>query len=310
MPSWQDLVARYGSRGFDFDGLLARLTAELQRIAALRDDRMVIYYGSAFLQHPELPNIHLSIMPEDINGYMSCVHGMDFSKGLTLILHTPGGSPNAAETIVKYLRSKFDDIEVIVPAYAMSAGTMVALAADRVIMGRQSQLGPIDPQMRTAHGTVSAHAVIDQFAWAKAEVAKDPSAVSVWAPVLAAHGPSLLSEARNALNYGADLVTEWLAKWMFAGSSNANGKAQHIADYLSDASQHGSHGRRVDRDEANQLDLVVEELEQSQDLQDAVLTAYHTMTIMFENTGISKLILSSTDRNWLKTRQPRDSTSD
>ena len=310
MPSWQDLVRLYGSSGFELDGLLARLTAELHRIAVLRDDRMVIYYGSAFLQHPELPNIHLSIMHEDINGYMSCVHEMDFSKGLTLVLHTPGGSPNAAETIVKFLRSKFDDIEVIVPAFAMSAGTMVALAADRVIMGRQSQLGPIDPQMRTAHGTVSAHAVIDQFAWAKAEVAEDPGTVSVWAPVLAAHGPSLLSEAKNALNYGAALVTEWLQKWMFAGDHDASSKALSVANYLSDASQHGSHGRRVDRDEASQLGLVVEELEKSQDLQDAVLTAYHAMTILFENTGISKLILSSTDRNWLKGRTPRDSTTD
>lgn len=50
MPSWQDLVRLYGTSGFDIDGLLERLTTELQRIAALRDDRMVIYYGSAFLQ--------------------------------------------------------------------------------------------------------------------------------------------------------------------------------------------------------------------------------------------------------------------
>jgi len=53
----------------------------------------------------------------------------------------------AAQTIVDYLRSKFSTIEVLVPTYAMSAGTMIALGCDRVFMGRQSQLGPTDPQL-------------------------------------------------------------------------------------------------------------------------------------------------------------------
>ena len=86
------------------------------------------------------------ITKEDINGFMSIVKGLDCSKGLTLILHTPGGIPVAAESIVKYLREKFNNIEVIIPTYAMSAGTMIALGADNIIMGKHSFLGPIDPQ--------------------------------------------------------------------------------------------------------------------------------------------------------------------
>ena len=50
---------------------------------------------------------------------MTCIHGMDCSKGLDLVLHTPGGSPAAAEAIVNYLRAKFgNDIRVIVPQLA------------------------------------------------------------------------------------------------------------------------------------------------------------------------------------------------
>lgn len=58
---------------------------------------------------------------------MSVMFGMDWNKGLTLVLHTPGGVTNAAETLVAYLRSKFNYIEVIVPTFAMSAGTMISL---------------------------------------------------------------------------------------------------------------------------------------------------------------------------------------
>ena len=101
---------------------------------------------------------------------MSTIYGMTWSKGLTLLLHTPGGVTNAAETIVAYLWSKFLDIEVIVPTYAMSAGTMISLAANRLIMGRQSQLGPIDPQMPMGGCFVSARAIVDQFERAKADV--------------------------------------------------------------------------------------------------------------------------------------------
>ncbi|WP_337461520.1 hypothetical protein [Jutongia sp.] len=77
---------------------------------------------------------------------MTCIHGMDCSKGLDLVLHTPGDSPAAAEAIVNYLRAKFgNDIRVIVPQLAMSAGTMIACSAKQIIMGKQSSLGPIDP---------------------------------------------------------------------------------------------------------------------------------------------------------------------
>lgn len=109
--------------------------------------RNVLYYTSGFLQKPQIPGLFTSINMEDVNGFMAGIHGHDFNRGLLLILHTPGGLAEAAQTIVDYLRSKFDDIDVLIPTYAMSAGTMIALGCDRIIMGRQSQLGPTDPQL-------------------------------------------------------------------------------------------------------------------------------------------------------------------
>lgn len=95
---------------------------------------------------------------------MNTVRGLDCSKGLDLILHTPGGSPMAAEAIVKYLRSKFGkDIRVIVPQLAMSAGTMIACSAKEIVMGKQSSLGPIDPQLNG----IPAYSIQNEFEDAK-----------------------------------------------------------------------------------------------------------------------------------------------
>jgi len=166
MPSWNDLISKLESQPNDqakSKWLNSSFDKELQKIGTLRKDRNVIFYASAFLQKPQAPAILLQITHEEINGFMSVMNGMDWDKGLTLILHTPGGATNATETIVAYLRSKFNDIEVVIPTYAMSAGTMISLASDRVIMGRQSQMGPIDPQMLISGRIVSATAIIEQF---------------------------------------------------------------------------------------------------------------------------------------------------
>ena len=137
-------------------------------------------------------------------------------------IHTPGGMAEAAQTIVDYLRSKFSAIDVLVPTYAMSAGTMIALGCDRIIMGRQSQLGPTDPQLIVGNRPFSAHSIVEQFEEAKAEISGNPVLAHAWAPVLRSFGPALLQEARKSISYGQTLVRDWLQKYMFSGRKLAS----------------------------------------------------------------------------------------
>ncbi len=303
MPSWNELLTDFESR-HDESAKIAWLNEvpvqHLRRIRTIRGDRNVIAYASAFLQKPAVSGVVLQLTHEELNGLMSVMYGMDWSKGLTLILHTPGGVINAAETVVAYLRSKFSDIEVIVPTYAMSAGTMISLAADRVFMGRQSQLGPIDPQIPLGGRTVSARAIVDQFNVARSEILTNKAAAHLWAPVLQSAGPSLLQEAQNALDYGESMVARWLETGMFKGKAAASQVASATAKHFNDASVHKSHGRRIDRDEARQQGVVVRDLEGDQDLQDAVLSAYHALTILFEKTPCVKVLLSDAEKRWVK----------
>lgn len=303
MPSWNDLLQEIEAQKSDEQRsrlLVQRQVGALNDIGKLRGGRNVLFYASAFLQKPEAPGPSLSITSEEINGFMATLYGMQWKKGLTLLLHTPGGGTNATETLVAYLRSKFEDVEVIVPVYAMSAGTMISLAANRVVMGRQSQLGPIDPQMVIDGRFVSARAIVDQFELAKQEILANRDMSLVWAPVMQSIGPALLQEALNALSYGQRMVGRWLATHMLTGQEDAEEKGERIAAFFNDATSHKSHGRRIDREEARAQGVVIEDLEKNQALQEAVLTAYHMATITFEKTPASKLLIAHTGRLWVK----------
>jgi len=303
VPSWNELLDQFTPLAGQEKGpwLIEQMNLALAKVSGLREDRNVILYGSAFLQKPQAPAPSLTITHEDINGLMSVMFGMNWSKGLTLILHTPGGVTNAVETIVAYLRSKFaTSVEAIVPTYAMSAGTMIALSCQRVVMGRQSQLGPIDPQMPVGGRFVSARAVVEQFDRAVTEIRADLTVAHAWAPILQSMGPALLQEAQNALDYGESMVAQWLATGMFYDDVDAVRRGAAVARYFNDATTHKSHGRRIDRLEADRVGVSTEELEANQDLQEAVLTTYHLMTIFFEQSAASKLIWSSQGRTWMK----------
>ena len=99
MPAWNELLETFAEQVDDearFEWLNSCLAGVLDEVGSLRGGRNVIMYGSSFLQRPRLPAESIMITPEDLNGFMACIHGMEPSNGLTLVLHTPGGSPNAA----------------------------------------------------------------------------------------------------------------------------------------------------------------------------------------------------------------------
>ncbi|MDO9097973.1 MAG: ATP-dependent Clp protease proteolytic subunit [Candidatus Methanoperedens sp.] len=70
------------------------------------------------------------------------------SEDVDLILHTPGGLVLASEMIAMAVKNHPAKVTVIIPFYAMSGGTLIALAADEIIMEKDSVLGPVDPQLK------------------------------------------------------------------------------------------------------------------------------------------------------------------
>lgn len=303
MPTWDSLLSQLNTLQTPDQKqqfLNSTLNNALDKIAKRRGSNTLIY-ASSFLQKPMIPPFLTQISPEDINGFKASISGLDFNKPLTLILHTPGGVMAATETIVEYLRSKFSYMEVIVPVYAMSGGTMMALAANKIVMGRQSQLGPIDAQLATQQGiSMSASSILAQFEKAKEEIAKDKATAAVWAPVLSTIGPSLIQQAQNSLECGGQMVERWLASSLLSGKDDAETQAATIAGYFNSEDVHLSHGRRISAQEAVDVGLDIEILEDDQDFQDEVLTAYHMATLVFEQTPVAKLMRNDQGRGWIK----------
>ena len=91
--------------------------------------RNVICYYTAFLEHPSV-STGTSLDLSDLARFMLCADSLDKTKGLDLFLHLPGGAVHAAQTITHYLRGMFgDNIRVVVPEFAYSAGTMISCYA-------------------------------------------------------------------------------------------------------------------------------------------------------------------------------------
>ena len=166
MPIWSEILAELAEtqalEGLrDYDGVRRKYLAEFYRYTG----NAVILYASGWLQKPDAPPTLLSIGDEDIQALMEVSQGLTGDR-LDLILHSPGGSPEAAEAIVSYLRQRFSHVRLIVPQLAMSAATMIACATDEIVLGKHSFLGPTDPQilLPTSLGVraVPAQAVLDE----------------------------------------------------------------------------------------------------------------------------------------------------
>jgi len=272
-------------------------------LVAAHTQRPAILYATAWLSNPNAPASLVSVADDDMLGFMEAVHGLA-GPNLDLILHSPGGSASAAEQIVKYLRTKFDHIRIIVPHMAMSAATMIASAADRILMGKHSFLGPIDPQliMQTALGprSVPAQAILEQFDRALRDGA-DPAKLRVWAPMLTQYGPDLLVTCQNAVKLSEDLVSEWLKSYMFRGQTDAEAKGNEIAHWLSDHSAFKTHARPISRDELLGRGLSgIDALEQDQTAQDLFLSVHHATAHTFTNTPAVKIIENNLGKAYVR----------
>ena len=81
--------------------------------------------------------------------FRDLLHRVDDGEDIELLLHTPGGDIDAADRLIHMIREKVGDaaIRIVVPHLAKSAGTLMVLGADTVVMSDTSELGPIDPQV-------------------------------------------------------------------------------------------------------------------------------------------------------------------
>lgn len=281
MPSWGDVLKELQATPVPIDVVRRKYLAQLHQ----KTKRNVIAYYSGWLRHPNA--FGAQITDDDKNGLMATIHGLDRKLGLDLILHTPGGETAATESLVDYLRRMFGtDIRAIVPQLAMSAGTMIACAAKEIIMGKESNLGPIDPQFNG----IPAHGVIQEFDTALKAIKNDPQSIPLWQVIVGKYHPTFLGECQQAIEWSKEIVTNWLETGMFKGLPEARKYAEIVVENISDHGKTKTHSRHFSIDDCKKFGLKIIALEEDSELQDLVLTTHHCFMQTFANAPAVKIV--------------------
>ena len=289
MANWTDILQEINRETETRQRAVGTVLDDVRRrhVKSLHDytDRNIIAYYSAFLSKPRAPGV--SVEDDDKNAFMNCIHGLDRNKGLDLILHTPGGDIAATESLVYYLRQMFgSDVRAIIPQLAMSAGTMIACSCKEIILGKQSNIGPIDPQING----IPADVVVLEFERAYTEIKDDSAKAHVWAPILNRYPPSFVMQCENAVEWAKGFVTKVLAENMFADEVDPESKAGEVATKLSSSTLNKNHSKHLHFEECQGYGLKVVRLEDDQDLQERVLAVHHAYMHTTTNTAAIKIV--------------------
>lgn len=299
MPNWYDILNEINKVGSPFDFIRRKY---LKKLSDYTHRNTIVYY-SGWLQK-NVPGTEVN--DSDKTGLMTVVNGLDRTKGLDLILHTPGGLTAATESIVDYLHSMFgNDIRAIVPQLAMSAGTMIACSCKSILMGKQSNLGPIDPQL----GPFPANGIVEEFHRAYNEIKEaqlkviqqqnNPKAISeanatlaVWQPIIAKYSPALIGECEKNIEWSESMVKDWLARNMLSDLESAKLEQVRstILKELGDHTISKSHSRHISLQKCIDIGLKIEKLEDDHELQDLVLSVHHSCIHTLNGTSAFKII--------------------
>lgn len=285
MPNWKEVLSEIQSVHQDNPNVnpLDTVRRKYLELIEKHTGRNVIAYYSGWLQKPGFPDT--SINDKDKNAFMVNVHKMDRSRGLDIILHTPGGDLAATESIVDYLRAIFgNDIRAIIPQISMSAGTMIALSCKEIMLGKQSNLGPIDPQM----GGIACQAVLDEFKQAMIDVKANPSSAALWQVIIGKYHPTFLTACKQAIDWSKKIVQEWLKTNMLKGKSVTT--INKVLKEFGDHSRNKSHARHISKSKCKLSGLKVVDMEADDALQDIILTTHHAFMHTFANTNALKIV--------------------
>ena len=182
---------------------------------------------------------------------------------ISLILFTSGGDTSAAWNLVNLIQIFCDEFEVIAPGKCRSAGTLISLGADRIIMTKQATLGPIDPSIQhplgpsipgaspEARARVSVEAVYGYLDEIRACSTDESLRVQALLDLSNKVHPLVLGQIFRSRQQIRDLAQRLLTR-----HTHDSDKVTKIIDFL--CSESGSHDYTINRREAKQLGLKIE----------------------------------------------------
>lgn len=211
------------------------------------DSKIITYVTS------DRPNMAAQIAPDVIEYFIDHLDKIEPCPKISLILYTRGGDTSAARNIVNLIRMYGDEFQVIVPHKAHSAGTIISIGANEIVMTKQATLGPIDPSIHTPLNPVtpegqvgvSVEAVKGYLEFAKQElgISDDVALASIFNKLTEAVHPLVLGDV-----YRSRAQIQMLAEKLLQSQVTDPEKIKKIIAFL--CSESGSHDYTINRREA------------------------------------------------------------
>ena len=198
---------------------------------------------------------------------------------IAVVLDTSGGIVEVVERMVTVIRHHYNEVDFLVPDRAMSAGTVLVMAGDKIFMNYFSCLGPIDPQIQKDGKFVPAMSYLNQYQ-RFSERAESGQLNMAELILLNNFDAGELYQFEQARLLSQDLLTKWLSKYKFRDwdihSSTGNPvtceekkkRAKEIAKVLGNYERWRSHGRMISRDAlvSDPIRLKIEKIEDNPSL--------------------------------------------
>jgi hypothetical protein len=227
---------------------------------------------------------------------------------LDFYIETPGGSGEAAEEIVGFLRNKFQNVSFIVSGEAKSAGTLIVLSGDEIFMTDSGSLGPIDAQVKIGRGVISAYDYIEWVKEKREEAEKIGKLNPFDATMVAQISPGEISGVYHSLHFAKDLVVEWLTKYKFknwnitetkkvkVNEKKKREQAREIAEQLTDHSKWRSHGRSIKISDLRDIGLKINRIEDDPSLAEIVYRIQTIIRLLYVSTSAYKIFATSEEK--------------
>ena len=296
------LMSEYISRKLSAADLELELLRLISEYNKLRQTFMAVYVAA--IGKP-IPDTNLN--QDDYYLIHDLLKDVD-SRKVDLYIETPGGSAEAAEEIVRCLRNKFDQVSFIVSGEAKSAGTIMVLSGDEILMTETGSLGPIDAQVRIGRSIVSAYDYLEWTDQKRDEANKAGKLNSFDATMVAQISPGELSGVVHALKYAEDLVSDWLVKYKFKTWSTTETRrlpvttemktecAKKIAIELTNHAKWRTHGRSIKATDLHDIGLQVTTLESNPQWSDVVYRIQTVCRLLFSSTSTYKIFATEKEK--------------
>lgn len=265
--------------------------------------RPLVVFATTSIPKGQVPNY---LNREDLVP-LSELFGTIDGDEIDILLETPGGLAEVAIEVVNLLRPRFRFVGFVVPHVAMSAGTMLAMSGNEILMDFRSSLGPIDPQFAGVDGKpIPAQAIVKGVETIREQVDKEGGRLHpVFAPILRNVDPGKYQFAINASQLSIELVQDWLARYKFHDwtTHNSSGRpvtgkdreerAGEIASVLCKNDKWLSHGRPIKIDDLRDMKLQITDFGGDPPLQDLIWKLWTNLYHLLGSTDIYKVFESA-----------------